>query len=140
MTRRLVFDATYRLAQKSSNFAGQKQLWSEQKKMPLMNPMVACAPDGYIIFVPGPFDARHNDATILEDCFFRFAKIFHTIVEGDHVLVDTGFGDVLHFLTKTKKLYVYCPGLGQLETMEANMIRFITKCRWIIEQVFDRLK
>jgi len=27
-----IFDATYRLAQKSKNYAGQKQLWSEQKK------------------------------------------------------------------------------------------------------------
>ena len=28
----VIFDDTYRLAQKSKNFAGQKQLWSEQKK------------------------------------------------------------------------------------------------------------
>jgi len=27
-----IFDATYRLAQKSTNYAGQKQLWNEQKK------------------------------------------------------------------------------------------------------------
>jgi len=27
-----IFHATYRLAQKSKNFAGQKQLWSKQKK------------------------------------------------------------------------------------------------------------
>jgi len=27
-----IFDATYRLAQKSKNYAGQKHLWSEQKK------------------------------------------------------------------------------------------------------------
>ena len=36
----LVFDVSYRLAQKSSNFAGQKQLWSEQEKMPLVKPIV----------------------------------------------------------------------------------------------------
>ena len=60
-------------------------------------------------------------------------------MEGDHVLVDRGFRDVLHLLTETKKLYVHYPGLGQLETMEANMSRFLTKCHWIIEQVFGRL-
>jgi len=27
-----IFDSTYRLVQKSKNYAGQKQLWSEQKK------------------------------------------------------------------------------------------------------------
>ena len=80
--------------------------------MSLVKLMVTCAPDGYITFVLGPFDARHNDATILEDCFFRFAKILHTIVEGDHILVDRGFRDVLHFLTETKKLNLHCPGLG----------------------------
>lgn len=46
-----LFDATYRFVQKSKNFAGQKQMWSEQKKMPLTKPMVGCAPDGYVFFV-----------------------------------------------------------------------------------------
>ena len=61
------------------------------------------------------------------------------IVECDHVLVDRGLWDVLHFLIGTKKLNVHCPGLGQFETMETNMSRFVTKFRWIIEQVLGRL-
>lgn len=35
---------------------------------------------------------------------------------------------------------VYCPNLGQLDTLEANSLQFVTKERWIIEQVFGRLK
>jgi len=58
----------------------------------------------------------------------------------DIVLVDRDFRDVVNFLITNKKLYVYCPGLGQLDTIEANTSRFVTKCRWIIEQVFGRLK
>jgi len=59
-----IFDLTYLLAQKSKNYAGQKQLWSGQKKMPL-KPMMDCSPDGWVLFVLGPFDAIHNDVTIL---------------------------------------------------------------------------
>jgi len=62
----------------------------------------------------------------------------NTIHDGDIVLVDRGFRDVVNFLTTNKKLYVYCPGLGQLDTIEANTSRFVTK--WVIEQVFGRLK
>lgn len=90
-----IFDTTYRFAQKSTNFAGQKQLWSKQKKMPLVKPMVGCTPDGYIAFVLGPFDANHNDATILGDCFSRYPEILKTIVviihSSNYVLVDRCF-------------------------------------------------
>jgi len=30
--------------------------------------------------------------------------------------------------------------LGQLDTIEANTSRFVTKCRWVMEQIFGRLK
>lgn len=136
----IIFDATYRLAQKSKNFAGQKQLWSEQKKMPLVKPMVGCSSDGWVLFVLGPYDATHNDATILEDCFSRYSNVMNTIQKEDIILVDRGFRDVVDFLTNEKNLKVYSPGLGQLNTTEANMSRSVTKCRWIVEQVFGRLK
>jgi len=60
----------------------------------------------------------------------------NTIHEGDIILVDRSFCDVVNFLTINKKLHVYCPRLGQLDTIEANTSKFVTKCnRWIIEQV-----
>ena len=31
-------------------------------------------------------------------------------------------------------------GVGQLDTLDANKSRFVTKCRWAIEQVFGRLE
>lgn len=48
----LVFDVTYRLAQKSTNYAGQKHLWSEQKKFnpkPVVKPMAECFSDGFVL-------------------------------------------------------------------------------------------
>jgi len=70
-------------------------------------------------FVLGLFDATHNDATILQDCFNRYSDEMNIIHEGDIVLVDS-FRDVVNFLTTNKKLHVYCPGLDQLDTIEAN--------------------
>ncbi|EZA59403.1 hypothetical protein X777_00485 [Ooceraea biroi] len=80
--------------------------------MPLVKPMVGCSSDGFFLYVFGPFDATHNDATILQDCSQRYANDMSTIHEG----------------------------LGQLNTAEANASRCVTKCRWVIEQVFGRLK
>jgi len=102
--------------------------------------MMGYSPDGWILFVLGSFDATHNDGTILQDCFSRYSDEMNTIHEGDIVLVDSGFCDVVNFLTTNKELCVYCPRLGQLDTLEANTSRFVTKYCWVIEQVFGRLK
>jgi len=64
----------------------------------------------------------------------------NTIRKGDIALIDTGFRDVVNFLTTNKKFHVYCPELSQLDTIEANTSIFVTKCRWLIEQIFGRLK
>lgn len=134
-----LFDATYRFVQKSKNFAGQKQLWSEQKKMPLTKPMVGCAPDGYILYVLGPYDATHNDAIILKDCLVRYEDILSGLEPNDVIVIDNGFRDVVDDL-KERGLLPYIPGTGQRDTLEANKARFVTKIRWVNEQVFARLK
>ena len=81
--------------------------------MPLVKPMVGCSPDGWVLFVLGSFDATHNDATILKDCFSRYSDEMSIIHKNDIVLLDRGFRDV-NFLTTNKKLHVYCPGLINL--------------------------
>jgi len=50
----------------------------------------------------------------------------NVIHKSDIVLIDRGFRDVVNFLTTNKKLHVYCPGLGQLDTIETNTSRFVT--------------
>lgn len=51
--------------------------------------------------------------------------------------MNRGFRDVLPYLTDTEHFKGYIP---ELETFQANITRFITKIRWVIEQVFGRLK
>jgi len=125
-----IFDVTYSLAQKSKNYAGQK--------MPLVKAIVSCSPNGWVLFVFGPFDTTYNDVTILQDYFSRYSDETNTIHESD--IVDRNFRDVVNFLTTNKKLHVYCFGFSQLDTIEANTSRFVTKCHWVIKQVFGRLK
>lgn len=74
--------------------------------------MVECAPDGYILFVFGPFDANHNDAMILEECFEKYEDILAILEENDVIVVDNGIRDVLKYLTKEKKMFAYIPGVG----------------------------
>lgn len=92
------------------------------KKMPLIKPMVGCASDGYILFVLGPFDATHNDATILKDCFNRYEEILAILRENDVIFIDNGFRDVIEDL-KQKKLVAYIPGTGKRDALEANKSR-----------------
>jgi len=94
--------------------------------MPLVKPMVGCSSDGWVLFVLGPFDATQYDATILQDCFSRYSDEMNTIHEGDIILVNRDFRDVVKFLITNKKLHVYCPGLDQLDIIKANASRFVT--------------
>jgi len=84
--------------------------------MSLVKPMVDCSPEGWVLFVLGSFDATYNDATILQDCFNRYLDEMNIIHEGDIVLADRGFRDVMNFLTTNKKLHIYCR-LGKLDTI-----------------------
>jgi len=63
---------------------------------------------------------------LLQNCFCRYSDEMNTIREGNIVLVDRDFCDV-NFLTTNKKLHVYCLGLGQLDTIEANRFVFFTQ-------------
>lgn len=70
-------------------------MWREQKKMPFIKPMVGYTPDSWVFSVLDPFNATHNNATILQDCFNRYENEMNILQEGDVVLVDKGFRDVL---------------------------------------------
>jgi len=82
--------------------------------MPLVKPM-GCSPDGWVSFL-GPFDATHNDAIILQDCFSRYSDEMNTIHD---IVLDKGFHDVVNFLITNKKLQEFIVP-GQLDTIEAN--------------------
>jgi len=123
---------------KNRKIMRNKSKWSEQKKIPLVKPLVDYSTDSWVLLVLGLFDATH------------MMQLYYKIVSVDiqmkwtpfmkAVLVDKDFRDVANFSTTNKKLHVYCPELGQLDIIEANISRFVTKCRWMIEQLFGRLK
>jgi len=45
--------------------------------------MMGYSLDSWVLFVLGPFDATHNDATLLQDYFSRYSNEMNTIHEGD---------------------------------------------------------
>jgi len=85
------------------------------------------------------FDATHNDATILQNCFSRYSDEMNTIHEGDIVL-DRGFRDVVNFLITQQEMACLLFWAWSTWYYWSNTSRFVTKCRWVIIQVFGRLK
>jgi hypothetical protein len=67
----LIADGTYCFIQKSSNNEFQRKTYSGQKKRHLVKPFVVCAADGTIVDIYGFFDAKKNDAKIMEDVFAK---------------------------------------------------------------------
>lgn len=62
----IVADGSYIKMERSSNNDFQYKTYSIQKKNNLYKPFIICCSDGYIIDAYGPFEAKQNDATILE--------------------------------------------------------------------------
>ena len=53
----IIFDITYALY-KNKKIIRDKATLEQAEKMPLIKPMVDCSPDGYVLFVLGPFDSQ----------------------------------------------------------------------------------
>ena len=135
-------DATYSYCQKSFNNSLQRDTWSSQKKRHLVKPFVICATDGYIIDVYGPYIAKDNDATILRELMCKNKELRELHKPKDLMILDRGFRDVVRELKSDYELDVKMPICvpnsrkdGRLTTLEANMSRFVTKIRYIIEVI-----
>jgi hypothetical protein len=73
------------------------------------------------------------------------AELRSLLNEKDIFLLDRGFRDCIEELESDYKLIVHMPKFigkenKQFTTSEANMTRFVTKCRWIIEVINSFLK
>lgn len=97
--------------------------------------MVGVCPDGYVAFVFGPYSAKDNDATILNDIFSDercggrgFPDETPTLQEGDIFLADRGFSDSASTMER-RGISLHVPS-GIQEG----------KCREIVESTFGRLK
>lgn len=101
--------------------------------------------DGTIVYMIAPYPGTQNDASILKS-LFDTTVLFDSLQEGDILLLDRGFRDVVPMITE-KGLVVKMPSLlqnsvrkGQLTTIEANRSRLVTALRFIIEARNGHLK
>lgn len=135
------------LLQKSRNNAAQRRTFSLQKKRSLIKPMVMVTTTGYIVTIFGPFcsDFHNNDASILKHVMLKnYEDILSWIQDDDIIILDRGFRDSLGVL-KALGIDAAMPSfLGsnsrQFDVYDANLSRFITKLRWVVESVNARLK
>lgn len=131
---------TYLRHEKSANNAYQRKSNSGQKKVPLCKPFTISTTDGFVVDVPGPFEANLNDAQILKIVLEEPDGISQILRPGDIFFLDRGgFRDVVTYLKEEKGFRVFMPALkgkrAQLTTEESNNSRFVIKCRWVVEAV-----
>lgn len=107
--------------------------------------MMVTACDGTIIYCIAPFPAVSNDATILKDLFEK-TFMFDNLLEGDIMLLDRGFRDVVP-LIEGRGLVAKMPSLvqsserrGRLSTEAANRSRIVTALRFMVEVRNGHLK
>lgn len=133
-----VWDGTYLYLNKSENFSFQRATYSGHKKKNYVKPMMCVTTNGFIVNVLGPdkfWAGKVSDADILKvimetDWFKSFFK------EGDIFVLDRGFENIRSAL-ESRGFVVSIPvskqGASQLSTQEANISRFCTKLRWVVE-------
>lgn len=138
----LIFDGTYIYVEKSGNQKFQKQTYSDQKKRNFIKIMMCVTTNGKIIFTSGPYAAVVNDAKILKSILQQNFQALSQLEPNDICLVDRGFRDCIQNL-KAMQLDVRIPeniqknsdgsAKKQLTTLQANLSRLVTKCRYAVE-------
>lgn len=133
----LVWDGTYIFTIKSSNYDFQKKTYSMQKQRNLIKVMMCVSTDGLIVGMYGPYDAKRNDASILNELMDTHGNIFENLRPNDLMVVDRGFRDSERKL-KQRNFRVGIPEFitsssSQLSTKQANASRIVTKTRFIVE-------
>ncbi|XP_062596569.1 uncharacterized protein LOC134258027 [Saccostrea cucullata] len=141
----LVLDGTYIYINKSGNFRFQRQSFSLHKGRPLVKPMIIVSTTGYFVSVLGPYIARNNDATILNQIMHcNIEDIRNWVKEEDIFVVDRRFRDSLDYLEeigiKAKMPSFLAKGDKQMSTENANTSRLVTKIRWVVESANARIK
>lgn len=131
----VTWDATYVYTIKSSNYAFQKQSYSVQMGRNLVKFMLCVSTAGEIAAAYGPFEARKNDATILDEIMNAEHSIFSILRSGDVLVVDRGFRDCIDTLNRRRFITKVPKGsnANQLDVVDANHSRLATKTRFVVE-------
>ncbi len=92
----LLFIGTYIYCEKS-DYAGQRDTYSGQKKRNLVKPMMVVSTTGHIIDILGPYLANNNDAVILQDQLrsTESNSLKDFVGENGVMVVDRGFRDAV---------------------------------------------
>lgn len=108
-----VADGSYIRIERSSNNDFQYNTYSKQKKSNLFKPFLLCCSDGYIIDAYGPFEAKQNDASILQYILETDQHLNQLLIRNlTTFFLDRGF---LEFYKNKMKNYLVCLTLVLLQ-------------------------
>ena len=140
----LILDGTYIYINKSSHHQFQRASYGGQKKTNYLKFMSVVFPNGYVLDSIGPYYGSFNDASITKDILSQFDILKSWMDDGDVLIVDRGFRDVIDLLSDlgydTKMPSFLSAGKSQHDSLQANMDRQCTKTRWVVESYHGRLK
>ncbi|XP_021000780.2 uncharacterized protein [Parasteatoda tepidariorum] len=119
------------------NLDARSQTYSNYKHHNTVKFLIACSPDGGIIFLSKLYGGRHSDKEITIDSGF-----LNLVKSGDKILADRGFRIEEVVGLKGARIVVpaFTTGKSQLSGREVSHSRIISKARVHIERCIRRIK
>lgn len=119
----IIVDGTYVEHEKSRNNDYQRRSYNMHKHYNLVKPFTICTSDGFVIDIPC-YSGSTNDAEILRDILNNREGLLNLLREGDIIVMDRGFRDVVEYVIE-KGYRPLMPALKgkrkNLPTEEANL-------------------
>lgn len=133
-----IIDAFEIQIQKPSNPVHQALTWSEYKKCNTLKYLVACTPDGFIVYISKGYGGRVSDTTLFEEC-----GIMDKLPVKISLMADRGFKHVDNILHGQKSELIRPPSVSQSEKptkQEVLETKRIASLRIHVERVIRRAR
>ena len=124
--------------QKPSNPVHQALTWSEYKKCNTLKYLIACTPDGLVIFVSKGFGGRVSDLVLFEE-----SGIMDILPEYAVIMADRGFKNIESILQKKHCSLIRPPSVSEATTPskeEALETKRVASLRIHVERVIGRIR
>ncbi|XP_018307565.1 uncharacterized protein [Mycetomoellerius zeteki] len=133
-----IIDAFEIEIEKPSDSVQQALIWSEYKKCNTLKYLIACAPDGFIIFISSGYGGRISDTLL-----FQESKIMHILPEKCGIMADRGFKQIQTILNQNKCELLRPPSIStstKPTRQEVLKTKSIASLRIHIERVIRRVR
>lgn len=133
-----ILDAFEIEIEKPSDPVQQALTWSEYKKCNTLKYLVACTPDGFIIFISSGYGGRISDTLLFEE-----SKIMNILPEKCGIMADRGFKQIQTILNQKECELVRPPSVStstKSTKEEVLKTKSIASLRIHVERVIRRVR